>query len=166
MVLREFCDFFIMYTTCSACWGNGMVGMASFFWLNAIGVFSLALNAPHCAGLDAARGWPSGRSQWVYLTETTLALLAPLLFAVDVATTSTRCDQLRSALNTARTKLLSDTSGYDTQCYAALEQIRALENAMDNLHRRQGLGFVVLDVPSPGNVYNTWNPDPSVRPCF
>ena len=66
------------------------------------------------------------------------------MFALDIATTSTRCQQLRTSLNARRTLLLKDAFG--RQPLDALHRIAALEKALDNLHRGQGLGFEVFGV--------------------
>ena len=62
-------------------------------------------------------------------------MLCPFLAARDVSATSSRCDDLRQELNDKRVTDLGSHTIVD-----------ALEQALDRLNQRQGLGFVVYTV--------------------
>eukprot|EP01052_Picozoa_sp_SAG31_P043107 SAG31_NODE_7077_length_1792_cov_1.193986_1_plen_415_part_01 len=64
-----------------------------------------------------------------------LGVLCPFLAARDVSATSSRCDDLRQELNCKRVTDLGSHTIVD-----------ALEQALDRLNQRQGLGFVVYTV--------------------
>jgi hypothetical protein len=86
----------------SAGWSGGLAGFAAFSWLGALSNFTMAINTPLCEGVDAARGWSPGTMRTIWLVTTAICTTLPFLLALDIAATSTWCDNLMAELNDAR----------------------------------------------------------------
>ena len=135
-------------------WSGGLLGVGGAFWLVALTCFTLAINDPLMAGYDAAFGNPPGTNRIFHLTGMAALALLPFPLAVDIAGTSTCCDELMDELNQARIK-------HGKSCHAT---IQCLETALKQLvrqpsffsaiasdshhclafqNRGQGLGFVL-----------------------
>jgi hypothetical protein len=83
-------------------WSGGLAGFGVFFWLGALAYFTNAINAPLCEGLDAASGSPPGTQRTVSLMLVASMSTLPFLLALDIAATSSWCDNLMEELNDSR----------------------------------------------------------------
>ena len=83
-------------------WSGGLAGFGVFFWLGALALFTHAINAPLCEGLDAANGSPPGTQRTVSLMFVAIFTTLPFVLALDIAATSTWCDNLMEELNDSR----------------------------------------------------------------
>ena len=90
-------------------WSGGLAAFGTQLWLIALANFTMAINAPFCAGFDAIfwaplLGLPRGFSLIFFIVLTAVFTAMPLLMAKDVAHTSTYCDLVMDELNEARAK--------------------------------------------------------------
>ena len=83
-------------------WSGGLIGLGAGVWLGVLGMFTVAINTPHCDGMDAAQGSPPGTTRATVLVLAAMLFPVPFLMALDVAHTSTYCDLLVEKLNDAR----------------------------------------------------------------
>lgn len=136
--------------TLSRGWGPGFLGLGLSCWLMALGYFSKAINKPRSDMVMIANNQPPNLDRNFQIGNTVIWSLLPLLLALDVAKTSTRCDQLMDQLNAVRIKYLN--APYDVE-----ERVGRLETALMRLHRGQGLGFtcagVVIDTKFLKNLF-------------
>lgn len=117
-------------------WGRGLFGMTFTFWMFSLARFMAAIDRLRCAGMDAAGGKEPGTSRNTNLAWVCFTSIVPLLLALDLANTSSQCDELLGVLNAARVK----------HGPTVHEKIAYLEACLRNLNRGQGLGFKVAAV--------------------
>ena len=104
-------------------WSDGLIGFGGFFWLFALGYFTLAINVEWCAGMDATNSSPPGTQRNVALVATAIYIMLPLLLALDVAATSTYCDLLVERLNDMRAKHGPESDDKITWLETTLKQL-------------------------------------------
>ena len=108
-------------------WSSGLLGMSGFLGVFALGMFMLAINAEYCAGVDKLSGNAPGSYKHILLVLTGLFGSCALLLAKDLASTSSRCEQLVDELNTARIKTGPDLYLQQTWLIESLKElVRAL----------------------------------------
>eukprot|EP01043_Picozoa_sp_COSAG02_P035064 COSAG02_NODE_2488_length_8701_cov_25.089630_6_plen_174_part_00 len=83
--------------------------------------------------VDMSKGNPLGTHRDKQLLNLPLLVPLPLLLTMDVAMTSSRCDELMSTLNSVRMWFGEEKN----------ERITWLEMSLKNLHHGQGLGFTI-----------------------
>ena len=88
----------------SAGWGGGLLGMGGCMCLFGLGFFVSALNSEACDGADALHNREPGYTRNSIVAMATVPVCLALLLALDLATTSSRCDFLMVELNAARIK--------------------------------------------------------------
>ena len=110
----------------SAGWSGGLTGFAAFFWLEALACFTSAINPQFCDGMDAANGDELGTARTIFLVLTAINTTLPFLLALDIAATSTWCDNLMAEFNDARIN-----HGPESHL-----KIQWLETALEKLVRR------------------------------
>jgi hypothetical protein len=111
-------------------WGRALAVAYAVFWFAALSLFTLNL-----AG-DAV-----GATDVLQMIAAAILASAPLAMSVDPASVSASCDDLLTELNAQRCELLDNEEG--------VAMIRRLEEYLNTLNNRQGLGFssngLVLD---------------------
>ena len=81
--------------------GPGLLGFLMGIFAGTVGMFANALNDEANALSEAEKGWTPGTAgNLMFALASTIPLLG-LLLAVDLATTSSRCDLLMDELNNA-----------------------------------------------------------------
>ena len=108
--------------------------MAFFCWSSAFGFLCNALNGAYCQGMDELRDAVPGTNQRYNLVVTCVLLPLPILLALDVAATSSRCDLLTDALNQV-------AISYGESCHLRVDY---LLGTLHRINRGQGLGFRVF----------------------
>ena len=108
-------------------------------WLNALSLFTAALNAPYCQAVDETQGYRAGTNRYLALIFTAIYALLPLLLLNDVANTSSRCDALMDALNRACIKHRPTL----VEAHIDGDGLIWLKNVLRDLHRGQGLGLFI-----------------------
>lgn len=107
--------------TLSEGWGKGLLIMTFVVWVMAFGMM--------CEGFD------NGRYR-TFALAVALSLL-PLILAIDLAETSSQCNELRRVLNDVRV---------DNPTEEVNAALSIVETALDKLNRNQGLGFTVMQI--------------------
>ena len=107
----------------SAGWGGGLLGMGGSLCLFGLGFFVSALNSEACAGVDALHNREPGHTWNRIFVLGSMPICFALLLALDLATTSSRCDFLMVELNAARIKHGSEHDGQITWLTTSLEKL-------------------------------------------
>ena len=108
-------------------WGRALVVAYGIFWFFSVAFFAFLLNA-------------TGNDLKMQIMKTLMGtlcaagMLSPIAMSLDPANVSTSCDELLTELNARRCELLGDD--------AAINKIMQLEDYLNTLNNRQGLGFV------------------------
>eukprot|EP01045_Picozoa_sp_COSAG04_P012751 COSAG04_NODE_871_length_9717_cov_4.356831_8_plen_386_part_00 len=90
--------------TLSGGWGSGLLGTCGWLVLFALFNFVNAINYEWTSGVDAAQGDAPGTNRHIGLGGVVPLVLLALLLARDLASTTSRCDDLRAQLNHADIK--------------------------------------------------------------
>lgn len=88
--------------TLSHGWSSGLLGLSGLMGLLSVALFTMAINLEYTSGLDAVLEKPPGRVASEFAISALFLAFLPLLLALDLATTSSRCDLLMDTLNQAR----------------------------------------------------------------
>ena len=152
--------------TLSGAWGSGLVGTSGSLLLVALWEFVNAVNLEWVSGVDAAQGLSPGTlsKRHQSLGWSIFWTVLALLLALDLASTTSRCDLLRAQLNHADIKhaqannagIIDDdtskkidwllcrlqrvVSTHQSACNTAAQQRKPLLCAQNN---NQGLGFTL-----------------------
>ena len=113
--------------------GSGLVGFVLMWWCFALANFSVILNPVYLEAHDRFNGNPVGQLKSTALDWMFLMAMLPLLVCLDLATTSSRCDELLSTLNRAGIK-------HGERCY---HRIAWLKSRLRQMNSDQGMGFLV-----------------------
>ncbi len=112
-------------------WGNGLLGFCAFCFSMCVSQLALMLSSEWCAGADQHQQAMAVLGSWrnnLMFFVVVLALM-PLLLAVDLATTSSLCDQLLEELNSAGIR-------HGVEHYPTIDWIL---QSLERLNARQGL---------------------------
>jgi hypothetical protein len=83
-------------------WSGGLVSAAGGCWIVALSFFAHAINTPLKERQDDAYGDPPGTRALTNAARVACISLCPFILAIDIADTSTWCDNLMEELNDAR----------------------------------------------------------------
>lgn len=83
-------------------WSPGLIGLCACILLAGTNKFANGINAPYCAGMDAAAGNGPGTERITNFAYAAICLAIPFPIAFDIAQTSSDCDSLVEHLNEKR----------------------------------------------------------------
>eukprot|EP01043_Picozoa_sp_COSAG02_P057311 COSAG02_NODE_6935_length_3280_cov_1.802263_1_plen_458_part_00 len=124
------------YHHLSAGWGMGFLAIVLYFWLSALSELCSAVD-PVFGAIVNANQWQSVDIRAFNLVDAAFYAFVPFLLVFDIAATSSKCDDLITALNRVRIKHIKT---------GPHPHIADLEMALCKLNGGQGLGLVLSGV--------------------
>ena len=125
-------------------WGSG-VGLGILaLWLYAFSRFADFLLELHKLHLGLGTGeYTQARAFRVKMGPGIVLAIAPLIIVMDMATVSSMCDQLQSAINAFGLKKMSTEEAAQVH-----QRTFPLLNTLQSMHSGQGMGFLVCESPA------------------